>query len=54
VPNLVAWAAFILFAAVATFAAWPRRTNDQPASHHLARNRLSHNVFHDMRIPMPR
>jgi hypothetical protein len=32
VPNLVAWAAFILFAVIATIAAWARRRNiDHPA-----------------------
>jgi hypothetical protein len=33
VPNLVAWAAFILFAVVATIAAWWRGRSDRPTAH---------------------
>ena len=44
VPNLVAWASFILFAAIATIAAWRRRTNHQPTEQpRPTQNRLSHN-----------
>jgi hypothetical protein len=39
----VAWAAFILFAVIATTAAWRRHPDDQPAEPQPLRNRLSHN-----------
>jgi hypothetical protein len=32
-PNLIFWAAFILFAVTATIAAWWRHSNDQPAEY---------------------
>jgi len=31
VPNLISWAAFILFAVTATIAAWWRHSKHQPA-----------------------
>ena len=43
VPNLVAWAALIFFAVVATIAAWLRRRSDRPTDHMPARDRLSRN-----------
>jgi hypothetical protein len=43
VPNLVAWAAFILFAVIATIAAWWRGRSDRPAAHQPALDRLSRN-----------
>jgi hypothetical protein len=42
-PNLVAWAAFILFGVIATIAAWRRRTDDQPAGPQSQQNRLTRN-----------
>jgi hypothetical protein len=43
VPNLVAWAAFILFAVVATIAAWWRGRSDPPTEHQPIQDRLSRN-----------
>ncbi len=43
VPNLMAWAAFILFAVVATIAAWWRGRSDRPAEHQPVQDRLSRN-----------
>jgi hypothetical protein len=43
VPNLVAWAALILFAVVATIAAWWRGRSDRPAEQQPAQDRLSRN-----------
>ena len=42
-PNLVAWAAFILFGVIATIAALRRRTDDQPAGPQSQQNRLTRN-----------
>ena len=36
VPNLLAWAAFIVFAVIATIAAWRRDRNDPPAEHYAS------------------
>ena len=41
VPNLVAWAAVILFAVIATIAAWWLDRSDRPAEHRPAQDRLS-------------
>ena len=41
VPNLVAWAALISFAVIATIAAWWRHRSDRPAEHRPAQDRLS-------------
>ena len=38
VPNLVAWAAFILFAVIATIAAWRRDRSDRTAEHRPSEN----------------
>jgi hypothetical protein len=43
VPNLVAWAAFILFAVVATIAAWWRGRSDRPVEHQPVQDRFSRN-----------
>jgi hypothetical protein len=43
VPNLVAWAAFILFAVIATIAAWSRGRSDRPVGHQPPADRLSRN-----------
>ena len=43
VPNLMAWAAFILFAVIATIAAWLRGRSDRAAARQPARDRLSRN-----------
>ena len=43
VPNLVAWAAFILFAVIATIAAWWRGRSDRAAEHQPAQDRVSGN-----------
>ncbi len=43
VSNLVAWVAFILFAVIATIAAWWRDRSDRPAEHQPAQDRLSRN-----------
>ena len=43
VPNLLAWAAFILFAVIATIAAWWRDHSDRPAEHRPAQDRHSRN-----------
>jgi hypothetical protein len=43
VPNLVAWAAFILFAVIATIAAWWRGRSDRLHGHQPAMNQLSRN-----------
>ncbi len=43
VPNLVAWASFVLFAVVATIAAWWRGRSDRPDEHQPAQDRLSRN-----------
>jgi hypothetical protein len=41
VPNLVAWAAFILFAVIATIAAWWRGRSDRLTEHQPAQDRLT-------------
>ena len=43
VPNLVAWAAFILFAVIATIAAWSRGRSDRPVEHQPVQDRFSRN-----------
>jgi len=43
VPNLVAWAAFIFFAVIATIAAWWSGRSDRPTEHQPTQDRLSHN-----------
>jgi len=43
VPNLMALAAFILFAVVATIAAWWRGRSDRPTEHQPIQDRLSRN-----------
>ena len=43
VPNLVAWAAFIVFAVIATITAWRGGRRDRPAELQPAQDRLSRN-----------
>ena len=42
-PNLVAWAAFILFAVIATIAAWRRGRSDRLTAQQPAQDRLTRN-----------
>jgi hypothetical protein len=41
VPNLVAWAAFIFFAVIATIAAWWHGRSDRPTEPQPAQDRVS-------------
>ena len=43
VPNLMAWAAFILFAVIATIAAWRRGRSDRLTAQQPAQDRLTRN-----------